>query len=120
MLPPFNAQGDLPSGVHRATLAEILGLQLYLGTRAPFVVPIFGTTLMPAAPGRPGQNAFHALLRGQHEAPEEAPNLPDTQSQRSPRAALKAARLLGASCNSVFFGASCIGSWSARSTVNSA
>ena len=23
-LPPFNAQGDLPSGVHRATLAEIL------------------------------------------------------------------------------------------------
>src|SRR5262249_58349299 len=24
MLPPFNAQGDLPSGVHLATLAEIL------------------------------------------------------------------------------------------------
>jgi hypothetical protein len=97
-----------------------LVLQLYLGTRAPFVVPIFGTTLMPAAPGRPGQNAFPALLRGQHEAPEEAPNLPDTQSQRSPRAALKVAKLLGAGWVDIFFGASFVGRWTARSTVNSA
>src|SRR5215468_5900341 len=79
-----------------------LVLQLYLGTRAPLVVPIFGNTLMPAAPGRPGQNAFHALLRGQHEAPEEAPNLPDTQSHRSPRVALKVAKLLGAGWGDIF------------------
>ena len=98
----------------------VLVLQLYLGTRAPLVVPIFGNTLMPAAPGRPGQNAFHALLRGQHEAPEEAPNLPDTQSHRSPRVALKVAKLLGAGWGDIFFGASCVGRWTARSTVNSA
>ena len=95
-------------------------LQLYLGTCAPFVVPIFGNALMPAAPGRPGQNAFHALLGGQHEAPEEAPNLPDTQAHRSPRAALKAVKLLGVDWDHIFFGASSIGSWTARSTVNSA
>ena len=99
---------------------ERLVLQLYLGTRAPFVVPILGTTLMPAAPGRPGQNAFHALLRGQHEAPEEAPNLPDTQSHSSPRTALKAAKLLGVGWVDIFFGASFVGRWTARSTVNSA
>lgn len=103
-----------------APLRHRLILQLYLGTCAPFVVPIFGTTLMPAAPGRPGKNAFHALLRGQHEAPEEAPNLPDTQSHRSPRAALKGAKLLGADWIDVFFGASLVGRWTARSTVNSA
>ena len=39
-------------------------------------MPILGHALMPAAPCRPCQHAFHALLHGQHEAPEEAPNLP--------------------------------------------
>jgi len=76
--------------------------------------------LMPAAPCRPCQKAFHALLRGQHEPPEEAPNLPDTQSHRSPRAALKVAKLLGVGWVDIFFGASCVGGWAARSTVNSA
>jgi hypothetical protein len=75
---------------------------------------------MPTAPRRPGQQALHALLRSQHEAPEETPNLSDTQGYRNPRAALKAARLLGAGGDSVFFGAASIGSWTARNTVNSA
>ena len=83
-------------------------------------MPIFGNALMPAAPCRPCQKAFRALLRGQHEAPEEAPNLPDTQSHSSHRAALKVAKLLGGGWVQIFFGASVVGRWTARSTVNSA
>ena len=49
------------------------------------------------------RNALDALLCGQHEAPEEATNLTDTQWHRSPRVALKAARLLGTGWSSVFF-----------------
>ena len=97
-----------------------LVLQLYLWNCTSLVVPIFGNALMPAAPRRPCQQALHALLRSQHEAPEEAPNLRDTQWHRSPRAALKAGRLREAGWGSVFFGASSIGSWTARNTVKSA
>jgi hypothetical protein len=52
---------------------------------------------------RPGQNALHALLRGQHEAPEEVPHRSDTQWHRSPRTALKTVRRRGAGGGSVFF-----------------
>ena len=97
-----------------------LVLQLYLWNCTSLVVPILGNALMPAAPRRPCQNALHALLRGQHEAPEEASNLSDTQGYRNPRAALKAARLLRVGWDSVFFGAASIGSWTARNTVKSA
>jgi hypothetical protein len=83
-------------------------------------MPIFGDALVPTAPHRPGENALYPLLGGQHKAPEEASNLPHTQGYSRPRAALKAARLLGAGWGSVFFGASSVGSWTARSTVNSA
>ena len=70
---------------------------------APFVVPIFGDPLVPAAPRGPGQNTLHALLRGQHEAPEEATNLADAQRHPSPREALKAVRLLrGEPCDDFF------------------
>jgi len=58
---------------------------------------------MPTAPRGPSQNPFYALLGGPHETPEEATHLADTQWYRSPRAALKATRLLGVSWGSVFF-----------------
>jgi hypothetical protein len=58
-------------------------------------MPISGNSLVPAAPCRPHQDTLHALLGGQHKTPEEAPNLRDTQGDSSPRAALKAPRLLG-------------------------
>src|SRR4030095_6888922 len=77
-------EADMRRKLIEADVIEcVLGLvlQLYLGTRAPFVVPIFGHALMPAPPCRPCQNVFHALLGGQHEAPEEAPNLPPTLSR---------------------------------------
>jgi hypothetical protein len=44
---------------------------LYFWTCTPFVVPISGDALMPAAPPRPGQHPFHLLRRGQHQPPEE-------------------------------------------------
>ena len=96
-----------------------LVLQLYFWACPPFVVPILGDALMPAAPRRPGQNPFHFLLRGQHKTPEETTNLANTQRHASPRVALNAAKLLGWEGSSVFFGSSS-GRWAARSTVNSA
>src|SRR5262249_16710150 len=72
-----------------------LVLQLYFWACPPFVVPILGDALMPAAPCRPGQNPFHFLLRGQHKTPEETTNLADTQRHASPRVALNVAKLLG-------------------------
>src|SRR5215475_1201121 len=96
-----------------------LVLQLYFWACTPFIVPILGDALMPAAPPRPGQNPFHGLLRGQHQTPEEAPNLADTQRHASPRVALNAAKLLGLAASCVFFGSS-RGRWAACRTVNSA
>jgi hypothetical protein len=83
-------------------------------------VPIFGHPLVPAAPPRPRQNALHFLLRDQHEAPKETPNLTDTQWYASPRVALKAVRLLAVGWANMFLGASAIGTWVARNTVNKA
>jgi len=83
-------------------------------------MPISGDPLVPAAPCGPRQDTLHTLLGGQHETPEEASNLRDTQRHRSPRVALKAARLLGMGWDSIFFGASSLGSWVARSPVNNA
>ena len=100
-------------------LVSGLVLQLYFWACPPFVVPILGDALMPAAPRRPGQNPFHFLLRGQHKTPEETTNLADTQRHASPRVALNVAKLLGWEGSSVFFGSSG-GRWAARSTVNSA
>ena len=96
-----------------------LVLQLYFWTCSPFVVPVLGDALMPAAPRRPGQYPFHFLLRGQHQTPEETPNLADTQRHTSHRIALKAAKLLGLGDSHVFWGSSG-GRWAARRTVNSA
>ena len=71
---------------------------------------------MPTAPRGPRQHPFYALLCGPHETPEAATHLADTQGHRRPRAALKAARLLGVSWGRVFFGASSVGSCAARRT----
>jgi len=86
----------LPVPVH-------LVLQLYFWACTPFVVPILGDALMPAAPRRPGENPFHFLLRGQYKTPEETTNHADTQRHASPRVALHAAKLLGVGGRSVFW-----------------
>jgi hypothetical protein len=83
-------------------------------------VPIFGDPLVPAAPYGPGQDTLHALLCGEHETPEEAPNLADTQRYTSPREVLKAVRLLGVGPCGIFFNGGAAGRCAARSTVNSA
>ena len=83
-------------------------------------MPIFGDALVPPAPHRPGENALYTLLGGQHKAPEEASNLPHTQGYSRPRAALKAARLLGAGWDGIFLGVASLGHCVVRSTVNSA
>src|SRR5262249_28185419 len=79
----------------RPLFRQALILQLHFRTCTPFVVPILGDALMPAAPRRPSQNPFHFLLRGQHKTPEETTTLADAQRHASPRVALKAAKLLG-------------------------
>jgi hypothetical protein len=84
----------------------MLVLQLYFWACTPFVVPILGDALMPAAPCGPGQNPLHGLLCGEHKTPEEPPNLAHTQRHRRPRVALKVARLLGLGGRSVFLGSS--------------
>ena len=97
-----------------------LVLQLYLWAHAPFVMPIFGDALVPAAPERPGQNPFHSLLHGEHEALEEATNLADTQWHTSPRPLLKAVRLLRVEPRAIFFDSGAWGKLAVRSTVKSA
>ena len=99
---------------------RLLVLQLYLWNRTSFVVPIFGDPLVPAAPRGPSENTLNALLCGQHETPEEATNLADTQRHTSPRAALKAVRLLRVEPCAIFFNSGTAGRCAARSTVNSA
>ena len=97
-----------------------LVLQLYLWNRTPFVVPILGDALVPAAPHGPGQNTLHALLGGQHEAPEEAPNLTDAQRHPKPREALNPVRVLSGEPHDIFFDRGAWGRFAARSTVKSA
>jgi len=75
---------------------------------------------MPAAPYGPGQHTLNALLCGEHEPPEEAPNLADTQRHTSPREVLKAVRLLGMGPCGIFFHEGAVGRCAARSTVNRA
>jgi hypothetical protein len=89
--------------------SNTLVLQLYFWACTPFVVPILGDTLMPAAPRRPGQNLFHFLLRGQHKTPEETTNLADTQRHASPRVALNAAKLLGVGAAGFFLAPPLVG-----------
>src|SRR5712692_4161810 len=98
----------------------LLVLQLYLWNRTSFVVPVFGDSLVPAAPRGPGQNTLHALLCGQHKTPEEAANLADTQRHPNPRTVLKAVRLPRVEPWHIFFNGGAAGRWTARSTVNSA
>jgi hypothetical protein len=83
-------------------------------------VPISGDSLVPATPRRPRQETLHALLGGSHQAPEEAPNLTDTQRHPSPRDTLKAVRLLGMEPAIVFFNGVMADRCAARSTVNKA
>jgi hypothetical protein len=111
---------DQHQGRSISTRAACLVLQLYLCNGAPFVVPILGDPLMPAAPCGPGQNAFDALLRGQHETPQETTYLANTQRHTSPREVLKAVRLLRLEACEIFFNGGAAGRWAARSTVNSA
>ncbi len=112
-----------PTSIARHALV----LQLYLWNRTSFVVPIFGDPLVPAAPRGPSENTLNALLCGQHETPEdqhetpeEATNLADTQRHNSPRAALKAVRLLRVEPCAIFFHGGTAGRCAARSTVNNA
>lgn len=97
---PAHPGGIPPRFTHRrgqlrvtAPFGNALVLQLYFWACPPFVVPILGDALMPAAPRRPGQNLFHFLLRGQHKTPEETTNLADTQRHASPRVALNVANM---------------------------
>src|SRR5262245_2920235 len=80
----------LQNALHQ--LGHTLVLQLNLWARAPFVVPICGQALMPAAPQRPGQHPCHLLLHGKHEAPEEATPLAAPQWHPRPRPLLQAVR----------------------------
>ena len=70
-------------------------------------MPIFGAPLVPAVPCGPSQHTLNALLCGEHETPEEAPNLADTQRDTSPREVLKAVRLLGVGPCGIFFNGGC-------------
>jgi hypothetical protein len=60
----------------------------------PLVVIVFRDALMPATPAGPGHHVARALLERQDQAPQEPPNLLDSQREVSPRVALNAARLL--------------------------
>ena len=75
---------------------------------------------MPAAPCGPAQNPFDALLRRQHETPEETTYLANAQWHPSPREVLKALRLLRREPCEIFFNGGAAGRWATRSTVNSA
>ena len=75
---------------------------------------------MPAAPYGPGQNTLNALLCGEHETPEEAPHLTDTQRHPSPREVLKAVKLLGVEACDIFFHGGAAGRCATRSPVNKA
>ena len=79
-----------------------------------------GRSLGASGASTPGQNALNALLCGQYEAPEEAPNLPDAQRHTSPREALKAVKLLRVEPCGIFFNPPASGCCAARSTVNNA
>ena len=83
-------------------------------------MPILGDPLVPAAPYGPSQDTLRALLRGEHEAPEETPNLTDTQRHASPRDALKAVRLPCVEPRVIFFNGGVVDKCAARSTVNKA
>jgi hypothetical protein len=54
---------------------------------------ILGDRLMPTAPLRPRQDVAGGLLHSQDQAPQQAADLRHAQGDRSPRPALKAARL---------------------------
>src|SRR5262252_4944319 len=66
LIPCRPAMADMRAQNATVGVVKRLVLQLYFWTCSPFVVPVLGDTLMPAAPRRPGQNPFHFLLRGQH------------------------------------------------------
>ena len=83
-------------------------------------MPISGDPLVPTTPRGPRQETLHTLLGGQYKAPEEVPNLTDTQRHPSPRDTLKAVRLLRVEPCIVFFHGVMAGKWAARSTVNKA
>ena len=83
-------------------------------------MPILRDPLVPTAPGRPGEHALHALLRGQHKTPEETPYLANAQRHTSPREVLKAVRLLRLEPCEIFFNGGAAGRCAARSTVKSA
>jgi hypothetical protein len=75
---------------------------------------------MPAAPGGPGQNPFDALLRGQHETPEETTYLANAQRHISPREVLQVVRRSRREPCEIFFNGGAAGRWATRKTVNSA
>src|ERR687884_436915 len=60
----------------------------------PLVVIIRREALRPATPAGPGHHVARALLERQDQAPQEPPNLLDTQREVSPRVVLHAARRL--------------------------
>ena len=63
-----------------------LSLQSHLAERAhgsektllTTVMGQFGLVLVLSPPARPGQNPFHTRRHGQHQTPEEPPNLGHT------------------------------------------
>jgi hypothetical protein len=75
---------------------------------------------MPAAPGGPGQHPCDALLRGQHETPEETTSLANAQRHISPRAVLQVVRRSRLEPCEIFFHGGAVGRCAARSAVNSA
>jgi Acylphosphatase len=83
-----------------------LVLPLYFWTCMPFIGPIWGEALMPAAPPRPGPHPCHWLRRGQPQTSEEPPTRAATPWPTRPRVAWQAAKRLGVGDSHVFWGAS--------------
>src|SRR5215831_9235573 len=71
------------------------------------VVIIACPGLMPPAPARPVQNVRHAPLSQRHALPEQPADFPSAQADRSPRCALKRAKLVFSPC-APFFGATSV------------
>jgi hypothetical protein len=74
---------------------------------------------MPPAPLRPAQDARRAPLSDRHKLPEQPSDFGSAQADRSPRCALKRAKLVVVSPGAPFWGATSV-PVSARTTAKNA
>ncbi len=98
------------------------GIVLRLGHRRvpSSVVVIARPGLVPPPPAGPAQHCCHARLGSRHQLPEQMANFATTQSDRSPRWALKLAKLLVAASRSPLFSGATSRPVSARTTAKNA